>query len=225
MFKKETMTGARLFLGDVSEVLKFLHPTADFIYAHPPYSVPGLSKTEYIDWQIEILNALYDCSTPHCSMFYQHKVKWSGSGLTHPYTLVSGTKWSVRQELIWDRGRSSAFGEKYFAPSDERIYWLTKGDDFRFKESADELMESENIFRESLDVNGDYPFSVPVSIPEALILKTTNVSDVVFDPFMGSGTTAIAALKNKRQFIGVEISEDFYRIALDRIEREIGEVK
>ncbi|MBQ9202185.1 MAG: site-specific DNA-methyltransferase [Bacteroidales bacterium] len=42
-------------------------------------------------------------------------------------------------------------------------------------------------------------------------------NDIVLDPFMGSGTTAIAALKNRRKYIGYEISEEYVKIANNRI--------
>jgi len=42
-------------------------------------------------------------------------------------------------------------------------------------------------------------------------------NDIVLDPFMGSGTTAIAALKKRRKYIGYEISEEYVKIANNRI--------
>ena len=44
--------------------------------------------------------------------------------------------------------------------------------------------------------------------------------DVVLDPFMGSGTTAIACIKEKRHFVGFEINEDYYKMACKRIDDE-----
>ena len=50
-----------------------------------------------------------------------------------------------------------------------------------------------------------------------LVSQSTNENDVVLDPFMGSGTTGIAAAKLNRDFIGIEINEDYFSIAKERI--------
>lgn len=57
----------------------------------------------------------------------------------------------------------------------------------------------------------------PEDIPEMAIRFYSGVGDVVLDPFMGSGTTAKVALQNNRNFIGFEISEEYCRIANERI--------
>ena len=48
----------------------------------------------------------------------------------------------------------------------------------------------------------------------------SNKNDIILDPFMGSGTTGVAALKNSRKFIGCEINTKYYNIAVSRIKEE-----
>lgn len=55
------------------------------------------------------------------------------------------------------------------------------------------------------------------NVCELFIREFTKENDIVFDPFMGSGTTAIVCKENKRQFIGSEIERDYYNIAIERI--------
>lgn len=62
-----------------------------------------------------------------------------------------------------------------------------------------------------------HPCPVPVELMERIILMTTNEGDLVFDPFMGSGTTAIACIKTNRRFIGTDISQEYCEIARKRI--------
>lgn len=52
---------------------------------------------------------------------------------------------------------------------------------------------------------------------DEIIKIHTNKEEIILDPFMGSGTTGVSALKNKRKFIGVEISDEYYEIAKNRI--------
>ena len=61
----------------------------------------------------------------------------------------------------------------------------------------------------------------PVEIPKRCIELLSFKNDIVFDPFMGSGTTAIAAIQTNRKFIGSEISENYYNIAQTRIRNEL----
>jgi len=58
----------------------------------------------------------------------------------------------------------------------------------------------------------------PIALFEFLIKLTTKENQIVLDPFMGSGTTAVAAKKLKRQFIGFEITEDYYIKSLERLD-------
>lgn len=63
-----------------------------------------------------------------------------------------------------------------------------------------------------------HPAMFPVELPHRLIKMLTYEGDVVLDPFMGSGTTGIACIKNKRKFIGIEIDREYYNIAKNRLE-------
>jgi site-specific DNA-methyltransferase (adenine-specific) len=65
-----------------------------------------------------------------------------------------------------------------------------------------------------------HPTQKPVSLIEYLIRTYSNEGDVVLDNCMGSGTTGVAAVKSKRNFIGIELDEGYFEIAKNRIENE-----
>ncbi len=65
-----------------------------------------------------------------------------------------------------------------------------------------------------------HPTEKPVSLIQWLIRTYSNKGDVILDNTIGSGTTAIAAIREKRHFIGFELNEKYYKIACDRIARE-----
>lgn len=69
------------------------------------------------------------------------------------------------------------------------------------------------------DTNTLTKATFPVSLPKLAIELLSYKSDLVLDPFCGSGTTAIACVETERDFIGVEIDKDYYDIALDRINK------
>jgi site-specific DNA-methyltransferase (adenine-specific) len=68
--------------------------------------------------------------------------------------------------------------------------------------------------------NTNHSAAFPVSLPSWFIRLLTKEGDVVLDPFLGSGTSAIAALRLKREYVGIEKIEEYYKTALDRIALE-----
>lgn len=74
-----------------------------------------------------------------------------------------------------------------------------------------------NIATESAKKIG-HPAPYPVELCDRLIKMFSYKNDIVFDPFMGSGTTGVSAIKNNREFIGCEISKEYVDIAKKRIE-------
>jgi DNA modification methylase len=68
----------------------------------------------------------------------------------------------------------------------------------------------------------EHPTVKPISLIAQLLRNSTSEGDRVLDPFMGSGTTAVAAIQNDREYVGFEVDAENYR---DVIERRIGEAK
>ena len=66
-----------------------------------------------------------------------------------------------------------------------------------------------------------HPAVFPQQLATDHILSWSLEGYVVFDPFLGSGTTALSAIRNNRKFIGVEIDKTYFQIAQQRIEEEL----
>ena len=69
--------------------------------------------------------------------------------------------------------------------------------------------------------NRGHSASFPVSLPSWFIKLFTDPGEIVLDPFMGSGTTAIAAIRLQRHYVGIELSPNYYNLALKAIDKEI----
>lgn len=69
----------------------------------------------------------------------------------------------------------------------------------------------------------NHPAPFPEKIANDHIISWSNPDDIVFDPFMGSGTTGKMALLNRRNFIGIEIDEEYFEISKNRISNTIKE--
>jgi site-specific DNA-methyltransferase (adenine-specific)/modification methylase len=66
-------------------------------------------------------------------------------------------------------------------------------------------------------VSSEHGASFPVELAQNVIYNFSNGGDKIYDPFMGTGTTAVACLKSRRNYIGSEISENYHKLCLDRI--------
>jgi site-specific DNA-methyltransferase (adenine-specific) len=76
-------------------------------------------------------------------------------------------------------------------------------------------------FGQSDKIAYEHPATFPEKLAEDHILTWSNKGDIVYDPFLGSGTTALMALKNKRHYLGSEISEEYYKLIQKRFDRAI----
>jgi site-specific DNA-methyltransferase (adenine-specific) len=71
----------------------------------------------------------------------------------------------------------------------------------------------------------DHPTVKPLNIIRTLIGNSSREGDVIYDPFMGSGTTAIASIIEKRNYIGSEISVEYFKVLTKRINNETAQTK
>lgn len=95
----------------------------------------------------------------------------------------------------------------------------------RKKKIIEEYGQRYNVWTFKTSKNGQedeiayqHPAIFPIQLVKDHIISWSNPGDLVFDPFMGSGTTAKAAVQTQRDYLGSEISEEYYKICLKRLE-------
>ena len=149
---------------------------------------------------------------------------------------------NMRGEIIWNKsagaGISTAWGSFQSASNPilrdvhEYILIFSKGNYKRERDKEERELRKDNITKEEFiewtksvwTMNTEsakrigHPAPFPEELPNRLIKLFSFTNDIVIDPFMGSGTTAIAAIKNKRNFVGYEINEKYINLANNRIE-------
>jgi DNA modification methylase len=81
-----------------------------------------------------------------------------------------------------------------------------------------------NVWYMQPETSSEHPAPYPVELCNKLIRYYSFVNDVVLDPFMGSGTTGVACKLLDRNFIGIELVEDYYNIAKDRIDSTLHQI-
>jgi len=190
----------------------------DCILTDPPYGMNFQSNHRKIkhgkikndkdlDWLDEFVEKAYQISNENTA----HYVFCSFHNIDK-FKQAFEKRFKVKNILVWEKNNTSMGDLKAdFAPKVEFILFLQKGR--RFINGKREP----NIFKFNRTGNKLHPTQKPVDLLEYLIEKFTDKGDVIFDPFMGSGSTGVACINKGRNFIGCELDEDYYNIAKDRI--------
>ncbi len=229
-----------ILLGDTVEVLKQLpSDSIDLGVTSPPYnkgeknkgwlvknvkynSVNDCLKEEYYQQnQIEVLNELYRVIKPGGSFFYNHKTRWDKGKMFHPIMWLQKTSWTIRQEIIWDRMIAANIRGWRFWQVDERIYWLYKP--INSNKIGKELLSKHSlltsIWRFPPERNNPHPAPFPLELPIRVIYSLMNEEKgIVIDPYCGSGTTLVAAKLLEKDYVGIDISEDYIAFAKNRLD-------
>ena len=175
----------------------------------------SIEPKEYENWQRKIISECLRVLKPSGSLFYNHKDILVGGGIVCPSYVYD---FNVHQQIIWDRSNSPMIGERYFLPITEYIYWIVKDKKEFFFDKSKSIFKS-TIWRMNVDKN-PHPAPFPYIMAANIINCCSKEGDIVYDPFMGSGTTALAAVKLGRQYIGSEISEKYVSMANEKIKIE-----
>jgi modification methylase len=104
---------------------------------------------------------------------------------------------------------------------DERIYWLYKpiNNNLIGEELQSKHAQLSSIWRFPPERNNPHPAPFPLTLPARIITSILNENDgVVLDPYCGSGTTLVAAKLLGKQYIGIDISEEYIQFAEQRLE-------
>lgn len=163
-----------------------------------------------------------------------------------PYLLWERISFFLIQEIIWNYSAGVA-GRKFLSPRNEKFLWYVKNeqsytfnlDDIRDpnvkypKQKKNGKVKVNSLGKNPSDVwqfpkvtsgskraskeRTPHPAQFPTAVVERIVKASSNVGQVVLDPFMGSGTTAEVAIKLGRPFIGFEVVKEYCSIAVDRI--------
>ena len=175
---------------------------------------------EYEEWQKAVISECIRILKPSGSLFYNHKdIIYKG--------LIVPPKWvydfKVRQQIIWDRQSSCMIDPHYFMPANEWIYWIVKDEKSVFFDKEKSVFRT-NIWRMNTDKN-PHPAPFPYVMAANIISCCSKEGDIVYDPFMGSGTTALACVRLGRHYIGSEISEKYVSMANEKVRIEESQLK
>ena len=164
----------------------------------------------YVNWQRQCLAEMFRIIPNDGAIFYNHKWRVQNGLLQDRQDIIRG--YPVRQVIIWKRSGGINFNAGYFLPTYEVIYLIAKPK-FILKPKAN---AHGDVWEFPQEMKNEHPAPYPVALIDRIISSTCGTT--VLDPFIGSGTTAIAALLNKRIYVGIELSQKYCDMANDRIE-------
>jgi len=214
----------QVWCGDCLELMKEMpDKSIDLIVTDPPFGMTfrsnyrqikyaKIENDDNLDWLPQVAKELYRvakenshsyifCSFHNIDIFKQ---KFAGGG------------WRVKNILIWYKNNTGMGDlEGDYAPQYEMILFITKGNK-KLSGGRDS-----NILRAKKTGNNLHPTEKPEDLIAYLISKSSEVNNLIFDPFMGSWTTARACMDLGRNFIGAELSPEYCEIGKNRLRQQI----
>jgi len=175
-------------------------------YSHYDDNMP---HAQYVKWQRDCLTEMFRLIKEDGAIFYNHKWRVQDGLLQDRQDILNG--FPVRQIIIWRRKGGINFNPGYFLPTYEVIYLIAKPN-FKLVPKANAVGD---VWEFTQEMKNGHPAPFPIALIDRIISST--YAEIVLDPFMGSGTTAIAALMNNAYYLGIELSPEYVKMAEERI--------
>jgi len=148
----------------------------------------------------------------HCYIMCNHL------NLYHFLQVIDSSPFHFVKSLIWDKRHKIA--GRYYMGQFEYILFLRKGGEKPINHcDRSDLISLPNVRNKRPDGENWHDSQKPVGLMRYLIEESTQPGGLVLDPFMGSGTTALACMSCKRHYVGFEIDEDYYQISQRRLQQ------
>ena len=202
-----------------------------------------------IEWIHEVFRLTSDSGAFWLNVGYLEK-PGAAKALPIPYLLWDKVPFYFIQEVVWNYAAGVA-GRKFFSPRNEKLLWYVKDKDnytFNLDDVRDPNVKyphqkkngklkcnpngknPTDVWQISKVTSGtnrssvertSHPAQFPVALIERIVKASSNMGELILDPFLGSGTTAVVALQNQRRFLGFELKKAYCDIAIQRIEQEL----
>jgi site-specific DNA-methyltransferase (adenine-specific) len=231
--------------GDCVELLNGIdEPFADLIFADPPFNIgykydkyhDEVASDRYIAWTGEWMTACKKVLKPSGSFYIA-----IGDDYAANVKLIADEIGLVmRNWIIWHYTFGQQTKDKFARSHTHIFYFVNDRKNFTFNDYAirvpsdrqliyddrranpkgkmpDDVWEDSRVCGTFRERTGWHPCQMPESLLMRIIAVSSNTGDCVLDPFIGSGTTAAAAMKLQRNYVGIEISQDYAEKAKQRL--------
>ena len=224
MYKKEFKTGT-FYHGDCLEVFKELKTEEfDLAVIDPPYTMTKFGKSCRPNYMEYSEDNLFDLPLPNLKLWLKNSFETLKSP-SHFYVFCNkndivkfineAENQGFKLHNIITMIKDTKMPNRWYLKYTEFILFFRKGKAFPINDMTS---------RDYVDVvmpktsNGKIHITQkPLNLIEKLITNSSKEGEIVFDPFAGSGTTAVAALKNKRKWVCIEVDKTYFDLACERI--------
>ncbi len=223
----------------------------DAIFADPPYflSNGGISchagrmvKVDKGDWDKSRGPELNHEFNREWLLRCQRVLKPNGTiWITGTHHVIFSIGYAMQQlgykilnDIAWEKPNPPPnLSCRYFTHSTETVLWAAKNEQSKHRFNYAEMRKVTGKQMKTVwtmtapggaeKTFGKHPTQKPVALIERCLLASTNAGDLVLDPFLGGGTTAVAALRLKRGCVGIELDEQHLNLAMRRIKSALDE--
>jgi len=230
---------SNVILGDCTEVL-FSIPSEsiDLVITDPPYGKKFVSAKQTANSRDDgkiakrkepyFFQMIGDNKFSENFVYEMFRVLKNGSAF---YCFINWQNWSILTETAKKAGfliknmlviNKSNHGQGdikgAYAPKHELVLFATKGRHILHFPSKrlNDVLDCKVLYSGSVS---HHPAEKPISWLEPFVLASSQPQDIVLDPYMGSGSTLIAAKKHLRQYLGIEIDPIYFNVAVDRLSK------
>ncbi|MBN1796343.1 MAG: hypothetical protein JW804_06700 [Sedimentisphaerales bacterium] len=236
----------KIVCGDCIEVLaEITEPFADLIFADPPFNIgykydkyhDKVKRKNYIAWTKDWMGACKKVLKPNGSFYiaigddYAADVKITAdeigmvirNWIIWHYTFGQQTKNKFARShthifyFVNDKNNFTFNDFSIRVPSDRQLMYNDKRSNPKGKMPDDVWTEYSRVCGTFNERQPWHPCQMPESLLARIIAASSNSGDIVLDPFCGSGTTAAAAVQLDRDYVGIEISDQYVKNARERI--------
>jgi modification methylase len=173
----------------------------------------SLPEQHYQEWQHDFLERCASALRPGGVIAYNHKERHVRGELLRPETWFPDSL-ELFDRVIWNRGSTHNHCKAYAYLQHEFVYLLRRRGDHHFYSGAGLA----SVLTIPPDIYNPHNAPMPLLLPRLIIRKFSPADGLVCDPFLGSGTTALAASLEGRKFVGCERLRKYYRLACKRLE-------
>ena len=236
----------RIVCGDCIEVLgRVREPFADLIFADPPFNIgykydkyyDKVKSKNYITWTKEWMAVCKKVLKPHGSFY----IAIGDEHAADVKRIADELGLFMRNWLIWHYSFGQQMKNKFSRSHTHIFYFVKDKNEFTFNDYAVRIPSERQLIYNDRRANPEgkmpddvwsqfprlcgtfrerarwHPCQMPENVLKRIVAASSNLGDCVLDPFSGSGTTVAAAYQLGRNYLGIELSEEYVENARERL--------
>ena len=222
----------------------------DMIFADPPYFLSNGGISCHAGKMVKVDKGQWDKSQG-AELNHEFNLEWLSrcrkllkpdgsiwvSGTHHVIHSIGYAMQQLQMKILndisWEKPNPPPnLSCRYFTHSTETVIWARKSEQSRHTFNYPQMRDANNGKQMKTVWNikapqkeekkfGKHPTQKPLRLLERIVLASTNPGDLIFDPFAGSSTTGVAAIRHGRRFIGCELDNGFISISKNRLQSAI----